>query len=993
MTRPLADAAARERIRSDLDTTFFVEAAAGTGKTTALVGRIVSLLRSGRARLSGVVALTFTDKAAGEMRLRLRGELERVRSETPPDDPARVHLDAALEELELARIHTIHAFCADLLHERPVEAGVDPLFEMASPDDAARLMEGAFDDWFQRALADPPEGVRRLLRRRQRGPNARGARETLLGAVRNLAEHRDYRTPWRRDPFAREAALDGALAQLEELTAVSERASHPDDWLAKNLANLERFVAENRRRERVRGRDHDALEAELRELLRDRRRGWHWKGRKRRDFAPGVSRDEVLARRESTRAELERVLDACDADLAACLQAELAPVLDAYAARKRSAGVLDFVDLLLCARDLLVSSPQVRLDLHEHLSHFFVDEFQDTDPLQAEILLLLAAEDPTECDWRRAVPAPGRLFVVGDPKQSIYRFRRADVALYREIRARLIEKGAEPLELSASFRAVPAIQDCVNAAFEPLMTVTAEGGHADYVHLEPVREDVASQPAVVVLPAPQPYGDFGTVVSWRVEDSYADAVGAFVDWLLGESGWTVEEDGKRVPVAARHVCLLFRRFAKFRDDATRPYARALEARGVPHVLVGGRSFHEREEVMALRNALVAVEWPGDELRVYATLPRAFLALRILELELVSGQLDGRRRGLAERDDPAKLVADQARAPEGEDGLEELGDPERIEGDALNGVQLGEALEQLARRQRLVHVRKQRGHGRRPLDRARGDRAAEPVGLDLVDAVEPRVEQGTERRAPGRLTPGRPREQERQARPVSRAHERKLDRAAPIHPDRLGLPSLGAHFRGQARRRQSLAMPRHAAERIEAASDGRDRRDGNGVRCVANPRAMLRALRSSALTAGLVFGLLVGCGGSSAHHHDPAPPSGHAHDHAEPSSGNPVVDEMRLLADAMKTVEAAIEKGDLSPIPHALHSVHHARHQTEKAVAAGDYRPPKNPDDLDGFKKMDDQFHAELEKLVGIAQDGNVEAARAQVAVLERGCVECHERFQ
>jgi len=626
VSAPLADAAVRERIERDLDTTFFVEAAAGTGKTTALVRRIVALLRSGRARLSGVVALTFTDKAAGEMRLRLRGELERVRAETPQGDPARPHLEAALEELELARISTIHAFCADLLHERPIEAGVDPLFEMAAPDEAARLFESAFEGWFQRTLADPPEGVRRLLRRRQRGPNARGARDTLLAAARSLAEHRDYTARWRRDPLDREAALDAALTRLEELAALSDRSPHPDDWLTKNLAVLERFAAENRRREAVRGRDHDALEAELRELLRDRRTGWHWKGRARREFAPGVPRDEVLARRDEVQAELGRVLDDCDADLAACLQHELRPVIEAYQTHKRSAGVLDFVDLLLEARDLLVSNPSVRRDLHRQFSHFFVDEFQDTDPLQAEIVLLLASDDPDQSDWRHAVPRPGGLFAVGDPKQSIYRFRRADVALYRQIRERLIERGAEPLALSASFRAVPAIQAAVNAAFEPAMTAGGEGSQADYVALQPVREDCGDQPAVVVLPAPQPFGDYGSVVVWRVEESYADAVGAFVDWLLRESGWSVEEEGRRVPVAARHVCLLFRRFAKFRDDASRPYARALEARGVPHVLVGGRSFHDREEVMALRNALVAVEWPGDELRVYATLRGPLFAL-------------------------------------------------------------------------------------------------------------------------------------------------------------------------------------------------------------------------------------------------------------------------------------------------------------------------------------------------------------------------------
>jgi ATP-dependent exoDNAse (exonuclease V) beta subunit len=626
VTRRTIDADARAKIAEHLDTTLFVEAAAGTGKTTALVGRIVALVRSGRTALSRIVALTFADKAAGEMRLRLRAELEVARAQTGAGSAERTRLDAALEQLELARIATIHAFCGDLLQERPVEAGVDPLFAIAAPDDAVRLLERAFDDWFQAALGDPPEGVRRLLRRRARGPDARSARATLLGAARSLAEHRDYTARWRRDPFDRERAIDAAMLELERLAELAERAADPDDWLPKNLAIIARFVAENRMREAVRGRDHDALEAELRELARSRKTGWHWKGANRKEFAPGVPRTSVLAQRDAAKAQLDRLLDDCDADLAACLQPELFPVIEKYEEHKRAAGVLDFVDLLVCARDLLVRDAEVRADLTRRFTHYFVDEFQDTDPLQAEILMLLVSSDPDQRDWRAAVPAPGRLFVVGDPKQSIYRFRRADVAIYEEIKERLVANGAELVLLRASFRAVPEIQEAVNAAFAPEIQAAADHSQPSYVALEPVRASAPGQPALVVVPAPEPWGDYGSVVSWKVEQSLPDAIGAFVAWLIRESGWTVEERDQRVPVAARHVCLLFRRFKHFREDATRPYQRALEARRVPHVLVGGRSFHDREEVIALRNALTAIEWPGDELSVYATLRGPLFAL-------------------------------------------------------------------------------------------------------------------------------------------------------------------------------------------------------------------------------------------------------------------------------------------------------------------------------------------------------------------------------
>ena len=201
----LADAEARRRIREEFGATLFVEAAAGTGKTTALVGRIVGLIRAGAGTLDRIVAVTFTEKAAGEMKLRLRSEIEKARSKATREERGR--LDRALEELELARIGTIHAFCGDLLHERPIEAGIDPLFEVASEEEADEIANSAFEDWFQTILADPPEGVRRILRRRS---GRQSPREQLRSAMQTLREHRDFPAPWRRQTFDRNGAIDDA---------------------------------------------------------------------------------------------------------------------------------------------------------------------------------------------------------------------------------------------------------------------------------------------------------------------------------------------------------------------------------------------------------------------------------------------------------------------------------------------------------------------------------------------------------------------------------------------------------------------------------------------------------------------------------------------------------------------------------------------------------------------------------------------------------------
>jgi ATP-dependent exoDNAse (exonuclease V) beta subunit len=616
--RPLADQAARDRIRDDLETTLVVEAAAGTGKTTALVGRMVAAIATGHASLKSLVALTFTEAAAGELKLRLRAELERTRQAPDcPDDVAK-RLRDALPQLEEARIGTIHAFCADLLRERPVEAGVDPLFQVAPDDVSGVLFTRAFGRWFETQLAQPGPGVRRILRRRDRT----GPRALLEGAARELIAWRDFAAPWTRRPFDRDREIDEIMAELAALGPEPLPATDRD-VLGRSFHDVASFVEHVARREQLRRRDYDGLEAELVELARAKH--WRWKGWVR---AQDGARKERRDRRDRAKARLDAFVRDAGADLAPLLRDDLLPVVEEYERSKARAGCLDFLDLLRRARDLVRGAAVVRGELQRRFTQVYVDEFQDTDPLQAELLLLLAADDPAEADWRKVRPRPGKLFLVGDPKQSIYRFRRADVTLYEAVKRQLAAAGADVIHLTVSFRSVPDLQAAVNAAFARCMDGSRDG-QATYVPLEPFRPAHAEQPAIVALPVPKPYGDFRRIVNFRIDESLPHAVAAFVHWLVTKSGWTVterERPGERVPLALRHVCLLFRRMRSWNADVTRPYVRALEARQLRHVLVGGSSFHRREEVAALRTALAAIERPDDALAVFATLRGPFVAL-------------------------------------------------------------------------------------------------------------------------------------------------------------------------------------------------------------------------------------------------------------------------------------------------------------------------------------------------------------------------------
>ena len=618
------DRPTRERIRTSLDESLLVEAAAGTGKTSELVRRIVAVLQKDRTTVDRIVAVTFTRKAAGELKLRLRQELDSARTGT--DNPVeRKALEQAMVRLEEAHIGTIHSFCADILHERPVEAKIQPGFEELDEKEAPRLFERVFNKWIQGSLDNPPPGLRRALSRAASWSGGPSPLEQIRNAAWNLIEWRDFPTSWRREPYEREKEIDGIVKNVVALSVQVSTCRNDRDALRQALRPTIDFSNRIERTEAVRGRDYDELEAVLVSLERDLKRN-RKKGRGK--FSDEYPRQRILDDRERLLGTLEGFRGRAGADLAARLRDELWELVERYDQAKIRAGKLDFGDLLIATRELIRDNVDVRGFLQRRFTHIFVDEFQDTDPLQAEILLLLAADDPGEADWRETQPTAGKLFLVGDPKQSIYRFRRADVVFYQSLRGILTSRGVVEVYLTRSFRAVRNIQNAVNAAFRPVMDGDPTTGQPTYVPLDRYSEGISGQPSLVALPVPRPYGWY-RITKQAVEAGTPDTVGAFIEWLLNESGWRIRNpdgSGEDIPISSRHVCILFRRFMSWGNDVTRPYVHALESRNLPHLLWGAKSFHRREEVEAIRAALGAVEWPDDELSVYATLRGSLFAI-------------------------------------------------------------------------------------------------------------------------------------------------------------------------------------------------------------------------------------------------------------------------------------------------------------------------------------------------------------------------------
>jgi ATP-dependent helicase/nuclease subunit A len=621
-----ADAAQRLIAVTDFDHNLVVTAGAGTGKTALLVERALNLISGHAVPVQALAAITFTEKAAAELRQRLATGLEalhllaaagaepgpadggkeadrsyrwlRARAGVGPAEIARRSLQALLD-LDVASVSTIHAFCADILRRYPLLAGVDPDFE---------IDEGAsFDEVFER------ESARFLAD--ELGPRARRgalwarvlATAGGLGAARAIgAALGAFRLPT--------SALDPARAYAP----LSVR-----EVLGPDLSELHDAIA--RARDRAAGMNPrmDAyLESAQSLLVAAREQGpsalerisapWPL-----RDFldkdppAPGaklrnVDPDEVRELGQSAR-RLIKALVAVDEEVVSAIVDAAAPLAASARRSVVRAGLVSFDALLRLARDLLAAHPGVRRELARRYRAILLDEFQDTDPLQYEILFFIAEADGQPADDPyRARLGRGRLFIVGDPKQSIYRFRGADIEAYQRAVRHVLQCGGRSIVLSSSFRSPADIVDPINRIFAPWMSTR----RMDDDRFQPPYEAIDSARGPAADHSPR-------VEIWSVE-AEGDAVArrraeaeALAGWIVARHG---AADATGEPLRYGDVAILLRALTH-----AGLYAQALRRAGVPFIVEGGKDFYERPEVGDLIALLRAVANPNDGPAVLAVM--------------------------------------------------------------------------------------------------------------------------------------------------------------------------------------------------------------------------------------------------------------------------------------------------------------------------------------------------------------------------------------
>ena len=595
------DHAARHQIDDDLAVTLFVEAGAGAGKTTALAGRIVALVRAG-VPITGIAAITFTEKAAAELRAKARDMLaERLLDHHESDEHRRL-LRLALDDVDGAPIGTLHAFAGRLLREFPVEAGLPPGFTVL--DEVASDI--AFEErWSTHLLdtLDDPEQAQVVLYARSDGLRIEGLRRLAraFGDGWDLVRERVDQSAL--PPSA--PSLDRFVHQMEQL--VEQTEAPEGDKVAAKLVQLG---------QRVRFLHAAAADPFLifddssPKLFASRNVGNKVNWKKTPAGEAGLHEfraalDELGetwgALQTSHRVQWHLAVGASIAGF----------TLDA-ATQRRDRGELEFHDLLVLARDLIAGNDRVRAELHHRYPRILIDEFQDTDPVQLEIAVRLAADPqlPQPSDWRRLHPIAGRLFFVGDPKQSIYRFRRADIAQYLRAASQL---GAAQLALTTNFRSTPAVLDWANHTFANLIIETVDAQPA-YRALDSHRAELAGS---VTLVGVDPHGDKPLAEELRRRE--ATDVAATIQRALRDQ-WLVEVRSPESRQSIVRPCRLGDMAILIPSRlALAMLQQALGDAGIPYQAENSSVVYATTEIRMLMLALRAIDDPTDELALVSTL--------------------------------------------------------------------------------------------------------------------------------------------------------------------------------------------------------------------------------------------------------------------------------------------------------------------------------------------------------------------------------------
>ena len=654
----------RLRALTELDSTFLVEAAAGTGKTSLLAGRVVMLLADGAAPRS-IAAITFTELAAGELRQRISSYLDTLLSGTIPTE-LKLGIPRKLKRNQLAALRkasglldeltcsTIHGFCHDLLRTYSVEAAIDPGAEILDGDQADFVFKSIFDQWWRDRLDEPRPANDPITVIARKDPT--GAEKLLREFARSRRRHRNaHPLPPDLDADSHMEFTDSVL----EFRRWYDRVGGPREG-ESDVADLETLSTHFRSHFEAAldfARSWDAAHPATVPLMRSRsfdlreyRRRSMWK-RVKGDEQGALLADQAESYYARCREAYGTLMGRIATAIVSVFSGELDGLLAEFEAFKRRAAVMDFDDLLFTCREVLRRYPPVRAAAGTRYRRILVDEFQDTDPVQTEILFLLAGAD-ADVDWQDRRLRDGQLFLVGDPKQAIYRFRGADLATYLRVRGAIEAQFPDNvLRVTSNFRSRPRILEHVNRCFEGPLAAQ----QASYVALRGTRDDADhGLPCVAKVSIELP----PNTPTDSSRDEEARTVAEICSRLIGNVELKLN-DGERRLLMPGDIALL----APVSTELWR-YERALEEAGLPFASQAGKNLFKRQEAQDLVALVRCIADARDTVALGAVLRGPLVGLSDQELLTITANLplrpDGEPTYLSLHIDPAILKSDLAR---------------------------------------------------------------------------------------------------------------------------------------------------------------------------------------------------------------------------------------------------------------------------------------------------------------------------------------------
>lgn len=600
----LKDEDARNKIEKSLDQTFLVEAGAGSGKTAGLVKRMIALLAEGRCEPEKMAAVTFTRKAAGELKERFQVGLEK-RWRQEQDAQVKDRLAGALDKIERVFTGTIHSFCARLLRERPIEAGIAPDFTEIEGLEERLLEEMAWEQYLVEVGANDPTMLDRLY-------DLDLSHLDLQEAFKRINLYPDVAVKKRLEVKPDLGEVRKGLDQFLKRACPMLPAVEPD----KGWDNLQGLIRTARRWEELFNLQDDRFFLRLMAKLKGSCKVIYNRWQQDKDEIKDLEQSFIDLQDNLIKPAFSAWLSYRHYYLLKFIE----PAVQQYRKMRIRENLLNYQDLLMIAAKLLRENSEVRGYFQERYTHLLVDEFQDTDPIQAEIMFYLTGRELGEKNWTRVTPKPGSLFVVGDPKQSIYRFRRADIATYDQVKQLIEACGGEILTLSTNFRSMPELIHWNNNAFKDLFSPIAPPYQAEFRAMDNFRVN-GSGCIEGLLPL-----NIKKVSRHNQEEIASEDAEKVAGWIersiYGGIMLSRSEEEKNRGLDEKARAEDFLVIVSKKKNMTY-YARALEKRGIAFSLSGGSDLAESAELKELLNLLQALADPENPILLAATLRGIF----------------------------------------------------------------------------------------------------------------------------------------------------------------------------------------------------------------------------------------------------------------------------------------------------------------------------------------------------------------------------------